>query len=84
MAKYSMKDRKNMSMGARDYDKGYAKGKNERYMKGMSGMNKKVMGHDGKVERIETCEAEKYDMGRVQMRPYTSRGYDKQAFDYSW
>ncbi len=71
MAKYSKQDRKDMSMGTRDYDKGYAKGK-------------KVMGHDGKVDKIQTTDAEQYDMGRVQRRPMERRGYCKEAFDYKY
>lgn len=61
-------------------DKG-AKSKNERYMKGMKGGGE-VMKHDGSVHGIETTGAQKFDMGKVQMRPMERKGYSVQAFDY--
>lgn len=83
-----MQDRKDMSIGARNYDKGYdkgySKGSNERYMNSMKGMKEKVMRHASNVKGIETCNAEQYDMGRMEWRPYNRRGYDRQAFDYKW
>lgn len=75
MAKYSMKDRKDMSRGTRDYDKGYAKGK---------GMGKKIMGHDGSVHKIQTTNAQKYDLSRMKWIPFCRDGYDREAFDYQW
>ena len=79
MAKYSMKDRKDMSMGTRDYDKGYRAGK-AADMKGMP----KEMGHDGSVRKIETCNAEQYDMGRMQWKFGNRKGYNAEAWNYQW
>ena len=84
MAKYSMQDRKDMSIGMKNYDKGYNKGRNERYMSKMQGNNQKILKNEGMVKQIETCNAEQYDMNRVQWRPYNRRGYDMQAYDYKW
>lgn len=83
MAKYSAQARKNMSMGTRDYDKGYSKGKNERYMS--KGMGKdKIMKNHGNTSSIETTDAEQFDLGRVDFRPMMRRGYCMEAYDYKY
>lgn len=73
MAKYTKQDRKDMSIGTRDYDKGYAKG-----------MKMGSMGHDGTVRSIETSDAEQFDLNKVQWRPMQRRGYSMEAFDYKY
>lgn len=80
MAKYSMKDRKDMSMGTRDYDKGYARGRNERYMP--KGMNKQIMGHDKRPMEISVPAGQ----GFSEVKPFKSGnlGYPSKAFDYKY
>lgn len=75
MKMYSPKDRKDMA-------KGYAKGRNERYMK--KGMGPKVMKNHGNTYPIETTDAEYYDMNRMKNKPMNRQGYCKQAFDYKY
>lgn len=84
MAKYNMKDRKDMSMGTSDYDKGYNKGMNERYMSNIKGMDQKVMKNHGNTMPIGTCENEKYDLNRMDWKPYNRQGYSEKAFDYKF
>lgn len=43
-----------------------------------------VMKHDSKPMKCDAFAAQKQDMGRVQKRPEMSRGYPKQAMDYSY
>lgn len=70
-----MKDRKDMSRGTRDYDKGYAKG-----MKVGSG----VMKNHGNTQSIPTTSPEKFDLGKVDWLPMERRGYCMEAYDYKY
>ncbi len=58
--------------------KGYDK---SAYSKGSKGA---VMKSHGNVSSIETTAAQKFDMGRMQIRPMEYRGYAHQAFDYKY
>ena len=76
MPKYSKK------MG---YDK--SGGHNEKYksmIRGSSGKSMELMKNHGNTYPIETTAAQKFDMGRMQVRPMEYRGYPDKAFDYKY
>lgn len=72
----------NSKYSSKSMGKSYSK-ENYKYMKGMKGMNMKVMGHDGGVYPINTM-AEQYDMGKIRYDSVGTKGYPAQAFDYKW
>lgn len=41
-------------------------------------------GHAYKVDKIQTTNSEKYDMGRMQKMPMNKRGYDSKAYSYEY
>lgn len=73
---YSKKDRMDMSMGTKDYDKGYARGMNDRYGNPAAG---KVMGHDRAPSKLNGMPMNMYSKSRCP-----NRGYDSKAYDYSY
>lgn len=66
--KYSEQDRKDMSMGTRDYDKGLEKG-----------MKMGRMGHASEPKKLKTVPMCDYEKGRM-----SNRGYDEKAYDYKY
>jgi len=68
--------RMDMSMGAKDYDKGYAKGMNDRYGNPAKG---KIMGHDRAPSKLDAMP-----MNMVDNKKCPNRGYDAKAYDYNY
>lgn len=63
------------------YDNSRMYGGKDRYSG--KGGSKKVMKNHGNTSSINT-DSEKFDMGRLQMRPHEYKGYSDRAFDYKY
>ena len=78
--KQSKMDRKDESMGIKDYMHGYESGKNDRYDNPARG---KAMGHDKSPMGVNAMPG-KHDVGRVKHKSHEYRGYDSKAFEYKY
>ena len=50
----------------------------------MKGMGKGELGQASAPKKVPTTSAEKYDMGRMQIRPMNKLGYASEAFAYKY
>jgi len=70
------KARKDMSMGMKDYDKGYAKAMNEKHGNPASG---KTLGHASAPMKLNMMPKSMEKGGKCP-----NRGYDAKAYDYKY
>jgi len=51
---------------------------------GMPKMGKGVMGHEKKPKKCDPFKAQKSDMGKLNEKPMTNRGYPSEAMNYKY
>lgn len=76
--KQNKQDRRNESRAMKDYYSGYDAGHNSKY----GYLPQKDFGHASRVYDVAPISYE--GCGKVEVRKYMSKGYDQEAWDYSW